>query len=110
MQAVFEVHNQLGPGYSEDIYENALINELRSRDIPFEAQKTVNVTYKGKTVGTYRMDLVIDGKIILELKAVSQIQEVHRQQVFSYLKATGLRLGIVINFGASKVEYGRVVN
>jgi GxxExxY protein len=72
MQAVFEVHNHLGPGFTEDIYETALALELELQGIPFERQKQIQVQYKDHYVGTYRLDLVIDGKIILELKAVSE--------------------------------------
>jgi len=110
MKAVFEVHNALGPGFIEGVYEEALAYELELRGIPFERQKAVTVRYKGRVVGIHRLDLVVDGKIILELKAVSAITDVFKQQTLSYLKATGLRLGILINFGAPRVEYTRIVN
>ena len=110
MEAVFEVHNQLGPGFGEEIYHHALIAELEVRGIPFETQKTIPVMYKGRSMGIYRLDLVIDGKIILELKAVASLNDLFKQQVNSYLKATSIRLGILINFGARRVEYVRVAN
>ena len=109
MKAVFEVHNMLGPGFAESVYEEALAYELELRGIPFERQKVVTVRYKGRVVGTHRLDLVVDGKIILELKAVSALTDVFKQQTLSYLKATGLRLGILINFGTPRVEYTRIV-
>lgn len=110
MQAVFEVHNTLGPGFLEGVYEEALAYELELRAIPFERQKTVTVLYKGLTVGTHRLDLVVDGKILLELKAVSTLNDVFKQQTLSCLKSTGLRLGILINSGARRVGYVRIAN
>jgi len=110
MQAIFEVHNTLGPGFIESVYEEALTYELGMRDVPFERQKEVTVHYKGRVIGTHRLDLVVDGKIVLELKAVSALTDVFKQQTLSYLKATGLRLGILINFGASRVEFVRIAN
>lgn len=110
MQAVFEVHNRLGPGFTEDIYESALAIELESQGIPFERQKQIQIYYKDHFVGTYRLDMVIDQKIILELKAVSVINEVYKAQLRSYLCATGLKLGILINFGTERVEPKRIVH
>jgi GxxExxY protein len=110
MEAVFEVHNQLGPGFGEEIYQQALIVEMETRSIPFEAQKSLVVWYKGKPMGTYRLDFLVDGKIILELKAVSSLNDLFKQQLTSYLKATDLRLGILLNFGTRRVEYIRIAN
>ncbi len=110
MKAVFEVHNTLGPGFVESVYEEALAYELELREIPFERQKAVTVRYKGRVVGTHRLDFVVDGRIVLELKAVSALTDVFKHKTLSYLKATGLRLGILINFGTPRVEYTRVVN
>ena len=110
MKAVFEVHNTLGPGFAEGVYEEALAYELELREIPFERQKAVTVRYKGRTVGKHRLDLIVDNKVVLELKAVSALTDVFKQQTLSYLKATGLRLGILINFGTPRVEYTRVAN
>jgi GxxExxY protein len=110
MNAVFEIHNTLGPGFLESVYEEALAHELELRGIAFERQKAVTVRYKERVVGTHRLDLVLDGKIILELKAVSSLTDVFKQQTLSYLRAADLRLGIVINFGASRVESTRIVN
>ena len=110
MEGVFEVHKTLGPGFGESIYEEALAYELELRGIPFKRQETVTVVYKGRVVGTHRLDLVVDGRIILELKAVSALTDVFKQQVLSYLKATDFRLGILINFGTPSVEYTRIAN
>lgn len=110
MQAVFEVHNTLGPGFVESVYEEALAYELEMRGIPFERQKKIVVRYRDRVVGTHRLDLVVDKTIVLELKAVSALNDVFKQQTLSYLKATGLRLGILINFGTPRVEYTRIAN
>ncbi|HEY3415963.1 MAG TPA: GxxExxY protein [Armatimonadota bacterium] len=110
MQVMFDVHNCLGPGFSEDIYEKAVCLEFSARGIPYEEQKPYQIYFKGQLVGTYRLDLIVDNKIILELKAVSALQDIHKQQVISYLKATGLHLGIVINFGSNRVQKERLVN
>ena len=110
MQAVFEVHNALGPGFVEGVYEEALAYELETRGIRFERQKRVTVRYKERVVGMHRLDLVVDGVIVLELKAVSALTDAFKRQVLSYLKATGLRLGILINFGTPRVEYTRIAN
>lgn len=110
MQAVFEVHNTLGPGFVESVYEEALAHEFDLRHIPFERQKEITVYYKQHVVGRHRLDLVVEDKIILELKAVSTLTDVFKQQVLSYLKTTGLKLAILINFGTTRVEYTRIVN
>ncbi|HHH40488.1 MAG TPA: GxxExxY protein [Chloroflexi bacterium] len=110
MKAVFEVHNLLGPGFVERIYERALAYELSSQGISFERQKEIVVRYKGQRVGVHRLDFLVDGKIILELKAVRALDDVFRLQVLSYLKATALRLGILVNFGTKRVEFVRIVN
>ena len=110
MQAVFEVHNHLGPGFSEEIYEKALSLEFKSQGIPFERQKQIQVNYKGQFIGNYRLDMVVDDKIILELKAVSELNDVFQVQLHSYLAATGLQLGILINFGSKRVKSFRIPN
>jgi GxxExxY protein len=109
IEASFEVHNILGPGFSESIYEDAIVKELTNKGIGLERQKLIQIFYKGEKVGEYRLDLVIEGKIILELKAVTQLNKIFEAQLFSYLKATGMKLGILVNFGGKKVEYKRIV-
>ena len=109
MGLIFEVFNQLGPGFTEVIYEKALIHELERHGIPFEAQKCIDVYYKGQNLGEFRLDLIIDGKIILELKAVKELSDLFRRQLASYLKATGIPLGILVNFGADRVQSTRIV-
>lgn len=110
MQAAHAVHNALGPGFLESIYERAMAIELQLRGHTIEQQRIVRVSYRNQIVGEHRIDLVVDGKIILELKAVSEINPIHKQQALSYLKATELQLAIVINFGARRVQAERVVN
>ena len=110
MNALFEVHNLLGPGFTEEIYEKALTVELASRQIQFEEQSSRTISYKGKQVGNFRFDLVIENKIILELKAVSELNDLFKQQLLSYLKATGLHLGILVNFGKSRLQTIRIAN
>jgi GxxExxY protein len=106
--AIFEVHNQLGPGFTENVYQQALIYELEARQIPYETQKPITVTYKGKPAGTYRLDLVIDEKIIFELKAVPELTQEFHAQLISYLKATGLKLGLLVNFGKNRAQIIRI--
>jgi|SRR3972149_35307 len=110
MEAVFEVHNILGPGYSENIYESALAKEFKDRKMDYTRQGLIEVNYKGVKIGEYRLDMVVEGKIILELKAVSELNEIFKSQLLSYLKATEMELGILINFGSKEVEFKRIVN
>ena len=91
-------------------YEEALAHELQMRSIPFHRQKQVMIHYKQRVVGNHRLDLVVDDAIVLELKAVSALTDAFKQQTLSYLKAAGLRLGILINFGTPCVEYKRIAN
>jgi GxxExxY protein len=107
--AAMEVHRVLGPGFLEAVYQAALEHELTLRGIPFERQKRLAVVYKGQIIGEYIADLVIDGKIILELKAVSKFTPAHEAQAHHYLAATGLRLAILLNFGAPSLEQKRIV-
>ena len=109
MAAVFEVYNTLGFGFLEKVYERALLKELCLRGIPVEAQKEIKVFYKGEEVGTYFADLVVNNEILLELKAVESLSNFHKAQVLNYLKATGFKLGLLINFGRERVEYKRLV-
>ncbi|MFZ4856348.1 MAG: GxxExxY protein [Desulfuromonadaceae bacterium] len=109
MSAVFEVHNTLGPGFLEKVYENALIAELLLRGIFAVAQQSLVVKYKGIEVGNYCADIVVNGQILLELKVVESLSRAHEAQILNYLKATGLELGILINFGKERVESKRFV-
>ena len=109
MQAAYEVHNTLGPGFPEKIYEEAMSRELTARGVEIERQKRIVVHYKGEPLGEFFLDNVANKRIILEYKAVTEIARIHEQQALSYLKATGLELAIVINFGAERVQSSLVV-
>ena len=110
VKAGYEVFNELGPGFDEKVYENALVIVLQKYKHTIEQQKRVKIYFQGQEVGLDKIDLIVDGRVILELKAVSEIAPVHRQQALSYLKATGLELALVINFGATRLQVARVVN
>ena len=110
MEIAFEIHNQLGPGFTEDIYEHAFQYELDCRKISYKKQQPIQIIYKGVELGSYRLDLLIENMVIVEIKAVAALIPLHKQQILSYLKATGCRLGILINFGSSKVEAQRIAN
>jgi len=107
--AAFEVHNILGFGFLENVYQKALVHELLVRCLKVEAQKEIKVSYKGVEVGSYYADILVNDEVILELKSVEALTKIHEAQLLKYLKGTGLRLGFIINFGKSKVEYKRMV-
>ena len=109
--AAMEVYNQLGHGFLEAVYQEALEREFLSRGIPFEREKLLTISYKGENLKqTYKADFVCYGKIIVELKAVSELTDAHRSQVHNYLHATGFHLGIILNFGSSDgLERERIV-
>lgn len=109
--AIFEVYKEMGAGFLEAVYQECLEKELRRRAIPFESQKNLPLVYKGEPlVQTYKPDLICFGKIIVELKAVKEIAPEHRAQVFNYLKASGLRLALLVNFGHHpKVQIERII-
>jgi GxxExxY protein len=104
--AAIEVHRHLGPGFTEDVYEKALRIELALRDIPFETQKTVGVDYKGHGVGVGRLDLLVGGCLVVELKAARAVTAVDEAKVLSYLKATGRTLALLINFNVPLLKDG----
>jgi GxxExxY protein len=110
--AAIEVHRQLGPGLDEGLYEAALGLELQLRNIRFDRQVVAVVMYKGQPIGQKRLDLVIEGKIVVELKAVEQMSDLFRWQTLTYLKITGLRLGLLINFNSKQLVDGikRIIN
>jgi GxxExxY protein len=107
--AIFEVHKELGPGFLEAVYEKALLLELTSRGMKVDVERVFDLAYKGKKVGTHRLDLIVENKIVVELKTVERFAPHHTAQLLSYLKASGHRLGILVNFSRAKVESRRVV-
>lgn len=103
----FQVHKELGPGFSEQIYEEAFEAELKDRDIMFHRQKQFQVLYKGNPLPTaFRPDLIIEDRLIVELKAVEKIHPVHQSQIYAYLKATGLPIGLLVNFNVPLIKNG----
>lgn len=109
--AMFVVHKELGCGFLERAYQDALEFEFQERGIPYEREKEIQIMYKGKPLGEpYRADFVCYGKIIVELKAVGTLESVHRSQVINYLKATGMKLGILVNFGEEFLSPERILN
>jgi GxxExxY protein len=107
--AAMEVHKLLGSGFLESVYEHALALELTGRQIPFECQVPITVMYKQAQVGEYRADFLVDGKIILEIKATTALIAEHQAQAFHYLTATGLRLALLLNFGAGSLQFKRII-
>ena len=105
----FEVSNTLGAGFLETVYENALCHELAEKEIAFERQKALEVKYKGKLVGNYSADLIVETRLLVELKAMSQLTRAHEAQVMNYLKATGIEVGLLLNFGTPKLGIRRIV-
>ena len=106
----FAVSGTLGCGFLEKVYENALAHELRKAGIRAEQQHGITVYYDGTAVGEYAADLLVEGVLLLELKAVKELDSIHLAQCMNYLKATGLRLCLLMNFGKPKLEVRRVVN
>lgn len=107
--AAMEVHRIIGCGFTEPIYQKALEEEFKLRGIPYQREKTIHVTYKGKVLSRdFRPDFICYDKIIVELKAVDDLVDEHFSQVYNYLKATGLQLGLLINFGKKSLDHKRV--
>ena len=104
-----KVSNTLGVGFLEKVYENALVVELARAGLMVEQQKPIKVTYEGVIVGDYAADIIVNGSVVVELKAARLIDEVHKAQLLNYLRATGLRLGLIINFGTSRLGIKRMV-
>ena len=108
--AAMEVHRELGSGFLEKVYENALAVELARRGLRIERQKPVTVYYKAEVVGEYQADLIVENVVLVELKSVENMANVHYSQMANYLKATGMNVGLLINFGAPSLEWKRMVN
>lgn len=108
LAACFEVASELGHGFLESVYEKALLVALHQRGLRAEAQVPAQVLFRGQTVGDFYADIVVDGKVIVELKAVRSLLPEHQAQVINYLKATGLEVGLLVNFGVPRIEYRRV--
>jgi GxxExxY protein len=107
--AIYEVNRELGAGFLEKVYENALLAELNHRGLNAEHQVPIKVKYKNVEVGEYYADVVVNKYVILEIKAVDCLQKIHEAQLLNYLKATGYRLGFLVNFTHPKAEIKRFV-
>jgi GxxExxY protein len=101
-----EVHKKLGPGLKESSYHNALCQALSRRNISYETRRNVRISFDGKSVGTYQPDLLVEHTVIVELKSVDRLIPLHTSQVVSYLKITGLRVGLILNFNCRKMTDG----
>lgn len=108
--AALAVHRTLGPGFLEGVYENALAVEFGERALVYERQVRVAVDYRGGIVGVHTLDLIVERSIVVELKAIGIVMEAHLAQLRSYLKATGLHTGLLLNFGGPVLGIRRVVN
>jgi GxxExxY protein len=108
--AAIKVHKELGPGFLESIYEEALKVELSKNELDFASQMEVQIEYLGVPVGLHRLDLFVQNEVIVELKAVKKLADIHFAQLRSYLKATGMKVGLLLNFSKPTLEVRRVVN
>ena len=109
IEAAIEVHRDLGPGFLESIYENAMKVALSHRGHRFQFQHPVTISFEGEEVGTHRLDLIVEDQIVVELKAIKAFEDIHFAQVKSYLKATRLPVGLLFNFNSTKLAIKRVV-
>ncbi len=103
----FEVINELGSGFLESVYERAMMIALSDAGISAEAQRPIRISYRGKPVGDFYADILVDDRVIVELKAVKALTLEHEAQVINYLNATGIRVGLLINFGKPRLEFKR---
>ena len=108
--AVYEVSNVLGAGFLEKVYERALLKELKLRGLQAKPQVTFSVSYKGQGVGEYSADILVEDKLIVELKCVDRFTNEHMAQCLNYLKASGLKIALLVNFQKPKVEWKRIVH
>jgi GxxExxY protein len=110
LESCFEVSNELGIGFVEQVYENALLIALRQKGLKAESQVPLAVKFRNEVVGEFRVDILVENKILLELKAVGGLSKEHYAQTINYLKATGIEVALLINFGNPKLEYRRFEN
>ena len=108
IKCFYNVYNELGSGFLESVYEKSLMVEFESIGIKSEYQRSLNIYYKNRLVGEFRADIVVENKIIIEIKAVNKLMPVHEAQLLNYLKATALRVGFLLNFG-DRLEFKRKI-
>ncbi|MEA1945042.1 MAG: GxxExxY protein [Euryarchaeota archaeon] len=99
--AAYKLHNTLGSGFLEKVYQNSLAIELRTLGFSVEVEKPIKVYYHDEVVGNYVADIIVDGKVLLEIKAIKELSGIHETQIVNYLRATGIEVGLLINFGRS---------
>ena len=104
-----EVHNVLGPGFLESIYKNALLCELSLRGLSTQTEVEARICYKNSAIGRHRLDIVVENAVIVELKAVTSLNDLHTAQALSYLTATNLELALILNFGVSSLVWKRLI-
>ncbi len=109
IEAALAVHKDLGPGFLESVYQRAMEVALRHRGIPFDGQKEIHIVFEDVEVGKHRMDLIVDNQIVVEIKAAKSLEEIHYVQTKSYLHATGLHVGLLLNFNAPTLVIKRIV-
>jgi len=109
LDCAFEVSNRLGVGFLESVYENAMCVELRQRGLKIQQQKPLKIIYKGEVVGNFVTDIIVEKKLLIELKVVSEFNKSHKAQLINYLKATGIQVGLLLNFGTPKLGIKRIV-
>ncbi|MFH1360978.1 MAG: GxxExxY protein [Candidatus Omnitrophota bacterium] len=105
-----EIHNNLGPGFVEKIYEKAMAYEFQKNKIRFEEQAEIKVNYKTVELGYQRVDFLVEDEVIIELKSVSELGNIHYAQMLSYLKTTGKKVGLILNFAENRLKIKRMVN
>lgn len=108
IEAAIQVQKALGPGFLESFYEEALCIELEDQRVPFERQKPVAIEYKGRSIGQHRLDLLVDRRLVVELKTVAELDTIHFAVVRSYMKALGLDSGLILNFSTMPLMIKRV--
>lgn len=109
IESVIRVHRELGPGFNESIYQKALLVDFANVGLAFECEKVINILYRGINVGVHRLDLVVEGVVVLELKVVEQLSKAHYAQLKSYLHAANIEVGLLINFANEKADFRRVM-
>ena len=110
LNLAIKIHKILGPGFKEKAYEKALAHEFTENKIKFARQKPITIKYDYITVGDQRLDFIVNKKVIVEIKAVPELNTSHKAQILSYLKATGIKVGLLLNFGRNRVEIKRVIH
>lgn len=104
----FEVMNELGVGFLESVYKNALVINLKEKGLDVAVEQQFSVYYRAQKIGIYRADIIVDKKVIIELKCCKELTSEHKSQLINYLKATGIPLGVLVNFGKRIIEYNRL--